>query len=883
MATDDLKPPDGGDVRRLLLSPGQLEKDVRRELRFHVEERVAELTAHGWNAEDARAEVLREFGDVERIASECVEVGLERIQRQRRSRMIADVLNDLRYALRTFRRSPLFSAVAIGTLALGIGATTAVYTVVDRVALRDLPFFEPERLVAVWETNLAKGVASDNPSPPTLYDWQVRNRSFDQLEAWLSTSITLTGLERPEVLDAVAVTSQFFQMLGVRPAMGRLFVEADSPPEGTQPVILSYGAWQRIWGGDDVLGRAIILNGGPHEVVGIMPQGLTMPRPDVDLWMPAQLANPDSHRQTRNLNVIGRLASGVSIEMADADLDQIQSQLATEYPDSNAGWSATLVSAKDQVVGDSARVLWVVLAAVGLVLLIACVNVANLLLGRTTTRRRELEVRAAIGASASRIRRQLLTESLAIGLAGGALGTVLAHQLLRGFLALNPSLPRADEVGIDLRILLLVFIASVGTSVFFGVAPASEATKGRASTLRGPGAERGRRLLVAAEIALSVVLLVGAGTFFVNFRQLLSVDPGFGSEGIVAAKVSLDGDAYRGNAARVQYFEALVDGIESVPGVARAAVTSTLPMDPSGIDFNLERHAEGHPDLPPAERPETDYRVISPGYIEAMGMQLRSGRDFTRFDRVDTTPVLLVTASLAEALWPGEEPLGKRITIHYVEDKAWEIVGVVGDVRHVGLATPPSQQMFVPLAQAEAVFGYMTVVARAADGFAVPVAAVRDAASSLDPNEPLFQIEAISDLIAASVARDRLVTFAVGALSLLALLLSAAGVYAVVSYQVSRRTREIGVKMAVGASRGRVVRDVLTDTMSLAGTGVAIGLLISVFVTRLGQSAVFGLTGLTPGVFLGVAALLLLTTLAAALSPALRAAGVDPILAIRSE
>ncbi len=882
MANDDLKPT-RGELRRLLLSPGQVEDDVRQELRFHVEERVAELTALGWNADDARAEVLRGFGDLERIASECVGMGLERIQRERRSRMFADLWNDLRYAVRTFRRNPLFASVAIGTLALGIGATTAVFTVVDRVALRDLPLFEPDRLVAVWETNLAQGIATDNPSPPNLYDWQERSRSFEGFGAWTSASATLTGVERPEVLDAVGVTWNFFSLLGVQPQMGRGFVAGEDNPEGPQSIILSHEAWQRMWGGAEMLGHTVNLDGTPFEVVGIMPPGMATPRPGVDVFFPSQLANPNAHRQTRYLNVIGRLAAGVSIETAQAELSAVHRQLGVEHPEANAGWSVTLVPAKDQVVGDSSRTLWVVLAAVAMVLLIACVNVANLLLGRTATRRRELDVRTAIGASGSRIRRQLLTESLAIGLMGGALGIVLAHQLLGIFLAMNPGLPRAGEVGMDVRILLFVLAVSVGTALFFGVAPAAQAVRGQTALRGGRRSERTRRLLVSAEIALSLVLLVGAGTFWMSFRDLLAVDPGFGRDGAVAAKVSLERSAYPTDEARVQYFETLIDELEAVPGVAHAAVTSTLPMDPSGTDFDLPRLAEGHPSLPEGELPQTDYRIVSPGYLDAMGMQLVRGRDFTRFDRAETPPVILITESFADALWPGEDPLGKHITIYYNEEKPWEVVGVVGDVRHNGLATPASQQMFVPMAQAEFVFGYMTVVARAADGQDVPVNAIRDAASALDPNEPLFAIAGIADLIAASVARDRLVTVAVGALSLLALLLATAGVYAVVSYQVSRRTREIGVKMAVGATRGRVVRDVLTDTLTLAGLGVGAGLVLAVVATRVGQSVVFGLTAFSPTVLLGVTALMLFVSLVAAVPPALRAADIDPILAIRTD
>ncbi len=893
MDRDRVGPRVDGELRRMLLSPGQLEEDVRQELQFHVEGRVAELMDKGWTEADARAEVLAGFGDLERIARECTEIGMERLQRERRTQRIADALADFRYALRTFRRNPLFTAVVLFTLALGIGATTAVFTVVDRVALRALPFQEPERLVVVWEQNVSQNVTSDNPSGSNLFDWRQRSRTFSGLAAWMEVSRTLTGVERPEVLSAAITTGNFMSLLGLTPVQGRLLAPADEPPEGTPTVaVLSHGAWQRLFGGESMLGRSILLDGSPVEVIGILPDGLPAPRPEVDVWVPGELATPDWNRQTRSLNVIGRLAEGVSIEQAQADMDRVAAQLAVEYPESNSGWGVTLVPAHDQVVGETAQILFVLLAAVIAVLLIACANVANLLFGRAATRVREFGVRTAIGASTPRLRRQLLTESLTLGMLGGLGGVALAYLGVGLFLRLEPRIPRVEEVGIDLRVLAFAAAVSIGTALLFGFVPAlragradvSQALKAGGGSRARPGRSgRARPLLVVSEIALSLVLLVGAGLFLRSFFTLRAVDPGFERDGVYAAKVSLDRATHPDNTARVAYFDELLRRLRSVPGVAYAAVTSTLPMDPTGTDFDLPRHAEGHPLVSEGGAPQTDYRIVTPGYVEAMGMELLRGRTFNDFDRLETPRVLLVTESLAESLWPGEDPLGKRITIYYIQDAEWEVVGVVGDTHHHGLAVPASHQMFVPLAQAELLFGYMTVVVKAGAGLTLSLDQVREAAVAVDPNEPLFELQSMADFVGQSIARDSLATISLAVFAALALALALAGIYGVTAYQVASRRHEIGVRMALGARRGTVVRQVLGQAMTLALGGVAIGLLGAGALTSVTRSLLFGVAPLDPVVFLGVPALLLAMAALAALPSARRAASIDPVRAMRIE
>ena len=876
-----------GWLGRLLRSPRQLRDDVRAELAFHVEGRTKELVEAGWDENTARAEALRAFGDLQSIEAECVQVGLERIHRQRRTQAMADLVSDLRYALRSFRRNPVFALVAVVTLGIGMGAATAVFTVVDRVALRDLPLLEPEQLFVVWETNPSRGIALDNPSGRTLYDWGERTESFAGLAGWIPESITLTGFERAEVLDIAQVTANLFPTLGIAPQMGRMFTEAEESFEGARTVLLGHEYWQSRFAGRAMIGESLTLNGVPYEVIGVMPQGLEYPMPDVDAWIPAPLADPDEHRTSRYMNVIARLGDGVSLERAHRDINRVHAELAVEDPDAMAGYQVALVRAKEQVVGDTGRRASVVLVAVGLVLLISCTNVANLLLGRTASRERELEIRGAIGASPGRIRRQLLTESVTLGLLGGIVGLFVAHGVLEFFLALEPALPRAGEVRIDGRIVGSVVLGAIACSVLFGLMPSAHGLKARIGAPQAVrnlrSANRTRRVLVTAELALSVVLLVSAGMFTLSFMSLLNVDPGFDREGVIAAKVDLNNTTYSTSDARRQYFAQLKARLEEVPGVAQAAVTMALPMDPSGTDFDLARQPEGHPVLPEAEAPQTDYRVVSVGYFDAMGMSLSEGRDFSSFDRVDTQPVLIITESMAEGLWPGESAIGKQITIHYIQDRPWEVVGVVTDTRHRGLATPPSHQMFVSVNQAEYLLGYMTVVVRSRQAGGPSLEALRDAALRVDPNQPLFEITTVEEVVHASVARDRLITWSVGSLALLALLLAASGVYAVVSYQVTRRTREIGVRMALGAKRGRVMREVLTDALGLAVFGLVLGLALSVVVARVAQSLIFGAVTWNPVILLGVPLTLLGVTALAAVAPAFRAAGVDPAHAMRTE
>jgi putative ABC transport system permease protein len=708
------------------------------------------------------------------------------------------------------------------------------------------------------------------------------------------------------VLTAVGVTANLFDVMGVQPLLGRGFQKGEDEGGGARVVVLSHGAWQRLHGGaPDVLGRTMVLNGKPHDVVGVMGADFTM-EGDPDIWLPADMSN--EHRQTRYLTVWGRLAPGVTLAQADQELDGIAATLAQSYPVENGGWSTTLVPAREQVVREVKPVLLVLLAAVGFVLLIACANVANLALGRATARESEMAVRTALGAGRARLHLQMLTESVVLALVGGLLGVAVAWVGVRAFVGFAPGvLPRVEEVVVDARILGFALAISVFTGLLFGVAPSlrvgatSAAGVLRESGRGGVGGRRSevmRRALIVCEVALSLLLLVGAGLTLRSVLKLLAVNPGYATEHVVAARVGLDGERYRGNVTKVRYFQELANRMMALPAIRHAAVTSTLPLSVEGIDFDLPYHAEGHPDVGEQGASEVDYRIISPGYLDAMGIPLKAGRDFTEFDRIDSNAqlfrdssavvvpghkVVLVNETFARQHWPGEDPIGKHVRLYYVRNDLWEVVGLVGDTRHAGLATPARPQVFVPLAQAEVLFGYMTVVARVTPGAAGVVQQMREVAIALDPNEPIYQIERIETLRAEATARDRMAALVFGAFALLAIALSAAGIYGVIAYQVARRTREIGVRIALGAGRARVVRDVVGEAAGLALLGIGLGVVGALGATRFAASMLFGVAPTDPLTFGSVSLLLLGVALAAALLPAARAAGIQPVEALRSE
>ena len=880
-----------GAVRRLLRSDAQAEEDVRAELTFHLEGRAEELEAAGLPAAEARRQAEREFGDLARIEAETRRVARERVRRERWSDRVAGAWGDARIAARGLRRNPLFATTSVLTLALGIGAATAVFTVVDAVLLRPLPYPGADRLVVVWESNPERGEPTGQSSPPNFLDFRAGSAgTFEGLAAFEDFAPTITGVEDPEVLEAVGVSGEFFDVVGVPAALGRTL----RPDDAAGTVVVSHGLWaRRFAAAPDIVGRTISLDGVPREVAGVMPPGFRVPRVETDVWMRTAIEERlDDHRSSRYLGLFGRLRPGVTPGAAEAELDAVAARLGEEHPSSNAGWGTTVVPAREEIVGEARGTLVALAGAVGLLLLLATVNVSNLLLGRLSARTGEIAVRAALGASGRRLRSQLGIESLVLAALAGAGGIAIAYLGVEVLLRLEAdAIPRAAEVAVDPRVLAFATLLSLAASLALGFVPALRAGRlapAVALSRAGRGGAGGRRDalrrgLIGAELALSLVLLVGAGLLLRSVLALTAVDPGYTTDDVVTAQVDLNPDAYPDRATRVAYLERLLGEFRGIPGVAAAGVTTTLPLTRSGIDFNLPYRREGEPLRPENEMPEVDYRIVSAGYRDAMGIPLLRGRDLTDADRAETGRVVLVNRAFAEELWPGEDPIGRRVHIHYIADEGldWEIVGVVGDTRHAGIATPPDPQVFVPMTQAEWLFDYLSLVVRADAPAPGLVPALRRAANAVDGDEPLFGLQTMAALRAADTGRERLALRLLALFAALALLLAATGVYAVVAYQVTRRTAEIGVRMALGARRTDVVRTVLGEVAGTAGIGLAIGLAGAIAATRLLEGLLFGVRPIDPVTLLAASGLLLAATLLAAWIPARRAAALDPVRALR--
>lgn len=877
-----------GWLGRLIGSPEQSDADVREELRFHLEERASELMAEGVAEEEARRRAGAEFGDISHHETETRRVARQRLTRARWGQRLDIVRQDVRFTLRILARSPGFALVALLTLALGIGATTAVFTVVDSVLIRPLPYPNADRLVVVWERTPEE--PKSQTSPLNFVDFRAGATTFEALAAWEDLSLTLTDVDRPEVLPATGITAEFFAVLGVPPLHGRPLRAED----GAEVAVISHRLWRQRFGADPgVIGRTLQLDGAAVEVVGVMPAGFDVPREEIELWLRTPIERRDDYRSSRYLGMIGRLAPGVTRDSAEAELNAVAARLELEYPATNRDHGVVVVPVREEIVGETAELLKVVLGAVSLLLLLAAVNVSNMLLGRAAARGPEYGVRSALGASAQRIRHQLLIESLVLGGAASLLGVTVAYAGVAALLRLEPeALPRAAEISLDYRVLGFAVLLSIGASVAAGLAPGLRAARtGPAPMLRGAG--RGaagagsgrRRALVVAELALALVLLAGGGLLLRTFVALRAVDPGYTVENVLTAHVSLNGSPYRTSGSRVEYVGALLDRVRSLPGVAAAGITTTIPLSPAGIDFGLPYRREGDPPLPEDQLPEASYRIISPGYVDAMGMRLLRGRDLSSADRAGAPPVVLINRAFAERLWPGEDALGRRVIVHYVADEgvAWEVVGVVEDTRHQGLAAPAQPQFFVPAGQAEFMFGYLTLVIRTHGAPAAVTDAVHEAALEVEPTEPLYDYATMADLRAGAVARERLAASIVGIFAILALVLAATGVYGVVSYQVARRTREIGVRMALGAARGRVLGLVLGEVAATAAIGLILGLLGAIAASRLISGLLFGVKPIDPVTYASVAAILLASALLAAWLPARRAAGIDPVSALRTE
>jgi putative ABC transport system permease protein len=808
---------------------------------------------------------------------------------------MGNFLQDLRYAFRLLTKSPSFAAIAIVTLGLGIGANTAIFTVVNAVLLRPLGFRDPSRLVIVAER-------TDYPTISTSYqnyvDWRDQSHAFESLEATRGGTITLTGAGEPERLNVRMATAPLFPLLDVKAVLGRTFLAEEDRPGGAPVALLSYGLWQRRFGGSrEILGKVVTLDSQPYTVVGVLPSGFELLQP-ADVFLPfAPWAKtlPDDRNWHPGIFVIGRLKEGFTREQARTEMIAITKRLEEQYPLYNTGKSADVVGLQEQLVQNVRPALLLLLGAVAAVLLIACVNVANLLLARAASRGREVAIRTSMGATQWRVTRQLLTESVLLSLGGGILGLLLAKAALGPLLKLSAAaLPAVINVSLDKWVLAFTLLVSLFTGLLFGIVPALRTAsldlretlnEGSRGSTAGPDQHRIRGALVATEIALAMLLLVGAGLLLRSFSRMQDVPPGFQVDHLLVADIPLSLTAYAKPEQRYEFFDRLVERTQSLPGVRSAGAASFLPVSGGGsiIHFNIV----GKPPKTPHDFVAAGYRAVTPKYFETLGMPLVQGRYLTAADTDKAPAVLVINTSMARKYFPGENPLGKRLQIGATYEKEvpeMEIVGVVGDVRP-GLGLDPQTEMYLPYRQADQLLPVfqLSMVLRTATEPLQEASALRSALAEIDPNQPLVRVRTMEENMASTVAQPRFRTWLIGIFAAVALVLAGVGVYGVMSYTVTQRTSEIGIRVTLGAQPQDVFRIVVGEGLRLALLGVSSGLVAALALTRLLQSFLYGVSAYDPLTFGSMALLLTLVAAAACFFPARRATLVDPMIALRYE
>jgi putative ABC transport system permease protein len=810
--------------------------------------------------------------------------------------------NDLKHGCRVLLKTPGFALSAIIVLALGIGANTAIFGIVNGVLLRPLPFAEPDRLVQLWHTPPQKqfpGVPRFALSAANYLDWQAQNTVFSSSAVYRFWQFRLTGTGEPQILRAARVEPTFFSTLGTRPLLGRAIDPSDGQPERDQVVVLSYGLWNAQFGGDrQIVGKTIHLDGSAYTVIGVMPSSFAKPE-SATLWVPLIMtAQEKAVRGEHSMAAVARLKSGITVQQAQAQLDAIAARIAEQYPADSAGWGAAVVPLREETVGDVRRPLLMLFGAVVFVLLIACANVANLMLARTVDRRKEIAIRTAFGAKRSRIIRQVLSESLLVSLIGGALGLIVAQwgtELVVNYF--GASLPRLADIKMDGAVLMFAFVTALVSGTVAGVAPAwrmsksdpNDALKQGLGRLDSPSAgKRTRAVLVVTEVALSLVLLVGATLMIRTLWNLRSVQPGFVAERVLTMRIGVAANEFASEAPQVQFYDQVLQRVRALPGVQSAAITDDLPLEGGSMQPVA---VEGHPVVEMAHQPEVSVRLLSPQFMRTMGIPILRGREFTDADTASSAPVVLVSESMAKQFWPNEDPIGKRLTLTFFPKAVRQVVGVVGDVKDRGLDNQdaistlywPVTQFYAPEAWGKFRAIGLALVVRTASDPASVTSAVRNAIHEVAPSTPLIDVRTMDDLVAESLSPQRFNMLLLAAFAGLALVLAAVGLYSVVAYATRQRMKEIGIRMALGAARFDVLRGVVLDGLRPTLIGIAIGIGAAIFLSNVLATLIYGVKATDVATYTLVAGLLAAVGVFASIIPAYRATLIDPVRTLRDE
>jgi putative ABC transport system permease protein len=809
------------------------------------------------------------------------------------------LFQDLRFGLRSLLKNPGFTLVAALALALGIGANTAVFSVVNAVLLRPLAFEKPDQLVMLWETNRARGLDRSQASPVISYDWMQQNQVFDGVTVWWYPQVNLTDASNePARVRTIDVTDNFFTVMGVAPFMGRGFIPGEDKRGAERVVVLSYKLWQSRFGSDpNIIGKSVALDGRSHSVIGVMPQGFNFPE-NTEIWSPLGWDITQHNRNARFMEVVARLKPGVTVESAQSEMNALAARLEQEFPKSNTDWTARVISLHEQIVGNIKPALLILLGAVGFVLLIACANIANLLLSRAGARQKEVAIRLALGANRRRLIRQFLTESLLLALVGGVIGMLLAVLGGKLLVAINPtSIPRLSEMGVDLRILLFTLGVALLTGIIFGLVPALQASKpdlnqvlkegGRDSQASASG-RRIRNMLAVAEIAIALVLLVGAGLLLRTFIRLQSVSPGFNPSNLMTFNLQLPSSKYKEWPQVSGFYSQLLDRLKAIPGVQSADAATFLPLE-SG--WRLAFTITGQPQAPDGEQSIAQYRIVSSDYFQTVGLPMLRGRQLNERDNADAPGVVVINQAMAERFWPDADPTGKLVNssarsigpLGRVIPKSleFEIVGVVGNEKNSGLNATPEPAIYFSHTQ----FAYrsMNVVVRTASDPVSLAGAFRDEVWAIDRELPVSNMKTVEQILGDSIAQPRFSTMLLAIFAALAMILAAVGIYGVMSYSITLRTREIGIRMALGAQPGDVLGMVLREGVKLATAGIAIGIIGAIALSRVMTSLLYGISATDPLTYIIVSAVLVGVALGACFVPARRATKVDPMIALRYE